>query len=411
MEKSSIDKLMELKQLYEAGILTKEEMEAEKAKILNSPTSHEEYPNNEIPPVENTESSFASPSNEEKHGRNNKVIFGIAAVIVVAIVAIIGFFLNKQTELKDAVTDDIELAQLAGEDGATNDDKESLFIEFVKNWDEMHNQKGFDDSENCPYAETVYFFETKMSGIEASKAKQKAVMANPDFRQESKNIKVTKISDKLVVCDFEKHTYSNNMSKVHPGSYLFLVDEGGIWRIKEESDSESDNNLQKKREQKSANEDGKVTQPITLQLTREICDLLKLPYHYWDYVRNEIKEQDLNVTYKGGQQSNIAPYTLRTHIAMKYKYKNGNAVLDGFTHYYNYLGFCEAIGRIKNVWNVVPVRIENDDEYESPLFQFRYEGNGLDDIIITAQHVDDEETYKFIREDNQKEISLDLISY
>jgi hypothetical protein len=139
--------------------------------------------------------------------------------------------------------------------------------------------------------------------------------------------------------------------------------------------------------------------------------LLKLPYHYWDYVRNEIEERDLNVTYKGGKQSNIAPYELRSHIAMKYKYKNGNAILDGFTHYYNYLGFCEAIGRIKDVWNVVPVRIENNDEYESPLFQFRYEGNGLDDIIITAKHVDSEETYKFIREDNQKEISLDLISY
>ena len=80
-------------------------------------------------------------------------------------------------------------------------------------------------------------------------------------------------------------------------------------------------------------------------------------------------------------------------------------------HYYNYLGFCEAIGRIKDVWNVVPVKIENNDEYESPLFQFRYEGNGLDGIIITAQHVEGEETYKFIREDNQKEISLDLISY
>ncbi len=408
MVKTNIDKLMELKQLYEQGILTKEEMEAEKAKILNASTPKVESPNNEIPPVEDAESSFASTSEEENHGRNNKVIIGIAAAIVVIVVAIVALYLNKQEEPAQISSDDIGLAS---EDEKTNDDEEAIFIECIKNWDEMHNNKGFDDSKNCPYTETVYFFETKMSGIEASKAKQKAVMANPDYRQESKNIKVTKISDKLVVCDFEKHTYSKNKSKVHPGCYLFLVDEGGIWKIKEESDFESDSNLQKKREQKSAKEDGKVAQPITLQLTREICDLLKLPYHYWDYVRNEIEERDLNVTYKGGEQSNIAPYELRSHIAMKYKYKNGNAVLDGFTHYYNYLGFCEAIGRIKDVWNVVPVRIENNDEYESPLFQFRYEGNGLDDIIITAQHVEGEETYKFIREDNKKEISLDLISY
>lgn len=39
MEQQIIDKLMEIKKLYEAGILTKEEMEAEKAKILHSSTS------------------------------------------------------------------------------------------------------------------------------------------------------------------------------------------------------------------------------------------------------------------------------------------------------------------------------------------------------------------------------------
>ena len=112
MAKSNIDKLMELKQLYEQGILTKEEMEAEKAKILNASTPKDESPNNEIPPVEDADSSFASTSDEENHGRN-KVIIGIAAAIVVAIVVIIGFFLNKQIEPKEAATDDIELAQLA----------------------------------------------------------------------------------------------------------------------------------------------------------------------------------------------------------------------------------------------------------------------------------------------------------
>lgn len=39
MEQQIIDKLMEIKKLYEAGILTKEEMEAEKAKILSPTTS------------------------------------------------------------------------------------------------------------------------------------------------------------------------------------------------------------------------------------------------------------------------------------------------------------------------------------------------------------------------------------
>lgn len=112
-QKSQIDNLMELKLLYEQGILTKEEMETEKAKILNAPTLKVESPNNEIPPIEAAESSFASTRDEENHSRNNKVIFGIASLIVVAIVAVIGFYLNKQTESK--VTDDIELTQLAGD--------------------------------------------------------------------------------------------------------------------------------------------------------------------------------------------------------------------------------------------------------------------------------------------------------
>ena len=38
MDKEVMDKLMEIKKLYDAGVLTKEEMEVEKAKILR-PTS------------------------------------------------------------------------------------------------------------------------------------------------------------------------------------------------------------------------------------------------------------------------------------------------------------------------------------------------------------------------------------
>ena len=115
MAKSNIEKLMELKQLYEQGILTKEEMEAEKAKILNAPTPKVESPNNEIPPVEDAESSFASTSEEENHGRNNKVIIGIAAAIVVAIVVIVALYHNKNNEPKEVAADDVELAQLTDE--------------------------------------------------------------------------------------------------------------------------------------------------------------------------------------------------------------------------------------------------------------------------------------------------------
>jgi hypothetical protein len=112
MAKSNIDKLMELKKLYEEGILTKEEMEAEKAKILNASASSDESTIKETPSVDTSESSN---SIDKGNSHNKKVIWGAAAVIVVAIVSVIGFFLNKHTEPKEAVTDDIELPQLTDE--------------------------------------------------------------------------------------------------------------------------------------------------------------------------------------------------------------------------------------------------------------------------------------------------------
>ena len=114
MGKSNIDKLMELKQLYEQGILTKEEMEAEKAKILNTVALKEESINRNVSPNDAIESSTSSPSVNNRH--NNKVIFGIATFIVVAIVAVICYYLNKQSESPKLATDDIELSQLAGAD-------------------------------------------------------------------------------------------------------------------------------------------------------------------------------------------------------------------------------------------------------------------------------------------------------
>ena len=106
-QKTQIDKLMELKQLYEQGILTKEEMENEKAKILNTAAPEEESINRNASPNDAIKSSTSSPNDNNR--RNHKVILGIAGVIVLAIVVVIGFFLNKQSEPKEAITNDIEV--------------------------------------------------------------------------------------------------------------------------------------------------------------------------------------------------------------------------------------------------------------------------------------------------------------
>lgn len=113
MAKSNIEKLMELKQLYEQGILTKEEMEAEKAKILNVSTSSDETPTNETSPVETVKSSLTSTNNNKRHSHNNKIIIGVVAIVVVIIAALVALYHNKQKEPEEVAKDDVEQAQFS----------------------------------------------------------------------------------------------------------------------------------------------------------------------------------------------------------------------------------------------------------------------------------------------------------
>jgi len=333
--------------------------------------------------------------------KNRKWWYIIAGIVIVALLALGWYYYSHNHE-----SPEVDSAELTSE-------KETSFVELIKTWDEMHNNKGFNDSANCPYAETVYYYGTKMSGTKAAQAKQKAVKKT-DYQQESTNIKIMRISDKLVVCDFEKHTHSNGKSKVHPDCYLYFEDEGeGVWKIKEESDAITDKNLLSK----INNSYDEITLPITLQFIREYCDHLQLPYKYWSYVENEIREQKLNVsTYYEPLFSDS--YALRGRIVLNYKYQNKIEFLEKFAHKVNYPDFCDAIGRIKEGWKVVPFRIESGDN-EPPLLQFRYEEDGAKDVIFTAQYVLDgvEEMddipiyhYKHVTDDN-REVKFDMISY
>ncbi len=355
------------------------------------------------------------PSSEEEvmEEEKNRTWWHVIGVIaIVGFLAIGGYYAYKHFN-KTIDEESVELST----------DEEAFFIELVKQWDETHNNKEFDEGgENNPYSENVCFYGTNMSGLEAHLKKWKALRTLPDFKQESTNIKVTKISEKLVVCDFDKHTYSNGKSKVHYGCYLYFVDEGGgMWKIKEESDSESDNHVRFLRSKGSSGNVG----PLTLQFIREYCDYLQLPYRYWNYVEKKIEEYGSTVLIREGVELlelEAQPYVLRARIAMDYNYmKQGNDVLNNIDDK-DYVNFCDAIGRIKDVWNVVPVRIENNNESESPLYQFYYENDHINKTLITAIRIVDEVDeyeglnepiawhYKFVG-DNNKEVTLDLVSY
>ena len=118
MNQQTIDKLMEIKKLYEAGVLTKEEMEAEKAKILH-PTS--------VASESKTESKTVA-SNDKPQPRTSKgtlkqglskdtkiwLIAGsvVAVMLIIAIIIQNGRSSNNQTYDNDYAVADTDTAMV-----------------------------------------------------------------------------------------------------------------------------------------------------------------------------------------------------------------------------------------------------------------------------------------------------------
>lgn len=104
MEKSNIDKLMELKQLYEQGILTKEEMEVEKQKILNNSSS-----NSSKEPTYD-ERTATLPKNDSANDsffqKNKKYILCGVGLIIVAILYLV--FSNMSKKASPTIKETIE---------------------------------------------------------------------------------------------------------------------------------------------------------------------------------------------------------------------------------------------------------------------------------------------------------------
>lgn len=108
ISKSQIDKLMELKQLYEQGILTKEEMEVEKRKILNNSTSKKpERPEQNLEPVVSSTSQVVEEDSiyeeDEKQSFFDKykafIIGGIALVLVIAGIAFVPKIISNANDI------------------------------------------------------------------------------------------------------------------------------------------------------------------------------------------------------------------------------------------------------------------------------------------------------------------------
>lgn len=106
MEQSVTDKLMELKRLYEAGILTKEELEDEKRKVLENAEGTQR---NEIVVQESV--SASSPTTEKDNKKGLWIGIGVVVLVLLAIICVV-VSNNKNTTddydyYDDTVTDSV----------------------------------------------------------------------------------------------------------------------------------------------------------------------------------------------------------------------------------------------------------------------------------------------------------------
>ena len=124
MEKQTINKLMEIKELYEAGVLTKEEMEAEKAKILRPTSVASEKSNDKLQPNYNKGTLKQGLSKDTKIW----LIAGsvVAVMLIIAIIIQNGRSSNSQTYDNDyAVADtDTVMVDDTDYDTAVDDSQE-----------------------------------------------------------------------------------------------------------------------------------------------------------------------------------------------------------------------------------------------------------------------------------------------
>lgn len=110
MEQQIIDKLMEIKKLYEAGVLTKEEMEAEKAKILRPTSVASEKSNDKLQPNYNKGTLKQGLSKDTKIW----LIAGsvVAVMLIIAIIIQNGRSSNIQTYDNDYAVADTDTAMV-----------------------------------------------------------------------------------------------------------------------------------------------------------------------------------------------------------------------------------------------------------------------------------------------------------
>ena len=116
MNQQTIDKLMEIKKLYEAGILTKEEMESEKAKILHPTSVASESKKETVASNDKPQQRTSKGTLKQGLSKDTKIwlIAGsvVAVMLIIAIIIQNGRSSNSQTYDNDYAVADTDTAMV-----------------------------------------------------------------------------------------------------------------------------------------------------------------------------------------------------------------------------------------------------------------------------------------------------------
>lgn len=116
MEQQTIDKLMEIKKLYDAGVLNKEEMEAEKAKILRSTSIASESKKETVASNDKPQQRTSKGTLKQGLSKDTKIwlIAGsvVAVMLIIAIIIQNGRSSNSQTYDNDYAVADTDTAMV-----------------------------------------------------------------------------------------------------------------------------------------------------------------------------------------------------------------------------------------------------------------------------------------------------------
>ncbi len=170
------------------------------------------------------------------------VAFVLGAVAIFALMC--GWVKDEKTE-NVAEPKGADAVQTVKEQALPAEREESMSLaDVLSAWCNAHVEGGIDDLMQL-YAERVKYYQSYYNRQQIRNSKEGMLRKNRQYTQTFRELKVTHVSNNVVVLNFLKHVAYKGKHDNYQ-SYLVLRKTSGEWRIVEEGDATTDKNLFKR---------------------------------------------------------------------------------------------------------------------------------------------------------------------